>query len=447
MPLQLRRGTDSQRTNMSQPLAVGELIYVTDTGSIWVGDQAGTIGGLPIANYSLRDIQNFDAALLTSGTHTGITFTYVPNPSNPNLSKINAVVNVQLSNYVGTIKADAFKGTLVGDDSTILVDAVSGKINLNGTVDDDIIPKSFGPDLGSSAIPFNNVYVGGTVRIGSATISASSSRINLPAGSTVGGVTIGTGGAGGGVETGMNYNINIVGDDSTLIVNARTKAITAPGGVTGNLTGDVTGGLTLTKNILSTVYANTHDPASTSDSYVTVLGAKTLATNSTLYIHAGTQTAIMTRGYTTGYASTVDQQILVSRGTYQSPLAVQAGDSVGLLSFKGWDGAAYQAPAVILASVEAVSGGQQSGILSVVVKTLTDQQQFDFKANGNFKSPLLQTTVYSVAGTPLPNAATMGVGARAFVSDATVSTFASPYTGGGAQKVPVHSDGSVWRIG
>jgi hypothetical protein len=245
----------------------------------------------------------------------------------------------------------------------------------------------------------------------------------------------------------MNYNINIVGDDSTLIVNARTKAITAPGGLTGNLTGDVTGGLTLTKNILSTVYANTHDPASTSDSYVTVLGDKTLTTNSTLYIHAGTQTGIMTRGYTTGYASTVDQQILVSRGTYQSPLAVQAGDSVGLLSFKGWDGAAYQAPAVILASVEAVSGGQQSGILSVVVKTLTDQKQFDFKANGNFVSPVLATTVYSVAGTALPSAALAGVGARAFVSDATLSTFASPYTGGGAQKVPVYSDGSVWRIG
>ena len=118
MPLQLRRGTDSQRTNMSTPLATGELIYVTDTKTIWIGDGA-TVGGIPVANYSLSDIQTFDANLLTSGTHTGITFTYVPNPSNPTLSKINAVVNVELSNYAGTIKADAFKGTLVGDDSTM----------------------------------------------------------------------------------------------------------------------------------------------------------------------------------------------------------------------------------------------------------------------------------------------------------------------------------------
>lgn len=55
--------------------------------------------------------------------------------------------------------------------------------------------------------------------------------------------------------------------------------------------------------------------------------------------------------------------------------------------------------------------------------------------------------VYSVAGTPLPTAASVGMGARAFVSDATVSTFASAYVGGGANKVPVYSDGTGWFIG
>jgi hypothetical protein len=55
------------------------------------------------------------------------------------------------------------------------------------------------------------------------------------------------------------------------------------------------------------------------------------------------------------------------------------------------------------------------------------------------------TTVYTVAA--LPSAATSGVGARAFVSDANATTFASTVAGGGANAVPVYSDGTNWKIG
>lgn len=54
-------------------------------------------------------------------------------------------------------------------------------------------------------------------------------------------------------------------------------------------------------------------------------------------------------------------------------------------------------------------------------------------------------TVYTVA--TLPSAETSGVGARAFVSDANATTFASTVVGGGANKVPVYSDGTNWKIG
>ena len=55
------------------------------------------------------------------------------------------------------------------------------------------------------------------------------------------------------------------------------------------------------------------------------------------------------------------------------------------------------------------------------------------------------TTVYTVA--TLPSAATSGVGARSFVSDANATTFASIVAAGGANNVPVYSDGTNWRIG
>lgn len=47
----------------------------------------------------------------------------------------------------------------------------------------------------------------------------------------------------------------------------------------------------------------------------------------------------------------------------------------------------------------------------------------------------------------LPSASTAGAGARAMVSDANATTFNSVVAGGGANVLPVFSDGSSWRIG
>jgi hypothetical protein len=47
----------------------------------------------------------------------------------------------------------------------------------------------------------------------------------------------------------------------------------------------------------------------------------------------------------------------------------------------------------------------------------------------------------------LPSAADSGAGARAFVTDASATTFHSIVAGGGANSVPVFSDATNWRIG
>lgn len=61
--------------------------------------------------------------------------------------------------------------------------------------------------------------------------------------------------------------------------------------------------------------------------------------------------------------------------------------------------------------------------------------------NGSY----IQTPSMTVAS--LAAAATAGAGARAFVTDATATTFLSTVAGGGANKVPVVSDGTNWLIG
>ena len=67
-----------------------------------------------------------------------------------------------------------------------------------------------------------------------------------------------------------------------------------------------------------------------------------------------------------------------------------------------------------------------------------------WRVNG-FSSVNTSTSVLTVA--TLPAAATAGAGARAFVSDSTATTFAAIVAGGGANGVPVYSDGTNWRIG
>jgi hypothetical protein len=57
----------------------------------------------------------------------------------------------------------------------------------------------------------------------------------------------------------------------------------------------------------------------------------------------------------------------------------------------------------------------------------------------------IQSTTYTVA--TLPSASTVGVGARAFVTDASTPVFGTAVAGGGAVPVPVYSTGSAWNVG
>jgi hypothetical protein len=65
--------------------------------------------------------------------------------------------------------------------------------------------------------------------------------------------------------------------------------------------------------------------------------------------------------------------------------------------------------------------------------------------DGSSGAGVIQTPALTVA--TLPAAATAGAGARSFVTDANATTFLSTVAGGGANKVPVVSDGTNWLIG
>lgn len=133
-------------------------------------------------------------------------------------------------------------------------------------------------------------------------------------------------------------------------------------------------------------------------------------------------------------------------------------EAVGVLKFLNGANTAY------LAADAANTLGLRNGVNAQafnIYNTYTDASNYErlgvrWSSNVAYLGPqkagtgsdrllVVQTGIVTVAG--LPSASASGAGARAMVSDATATTFASTVSGGGANKVPVVSDGTNWLIG
>lgn len=170
MPLQIRRGNTSQRLAIT-PL-IGELIYDTTTGQIFVGD-GSTPGGVITTGVSLEDARDAAASLFTNGSHTGISFTY-----NDVADRIDATIT---ATAVGPFEGD-LTGSVFADDSTLLVNGVDASLNLDGTIKDNITPNvDSAINLGSSSRKFNDLYLSdsGSIYFGTDKISNIGSAIQF----------------------------------------------------------------------------------------------------------------------------------------------------------------------------------------------------------------------------------------------------------------------------
>jgi hypothetical protein len=314
---------------------------------------------------------------------------------------------------------------------------------------------------------------------------------------------------------GSDYNGNIIGDDSTIIVNVATKVVTASGGFIGNAT-SVTNGVYITDTGTVT---NTMLAGSIVDTKLSTISTAGKVSNSaTTATNANTASAIVSRdgsgnflaniitstlignvtgdtvGFHTGdvkgsvfandstmlingidgtlngtlvtdliqipdssvgiaFVSNTSASFAASfhNGNYATKTPIGTGVSMGAISIKGWNGTTYGFGGAIVASWEAGAVISDDAPLSTVTIASgaggSSNKFASLDSKGIWLSPLAKTTVYSAAGTAIPSAVTMGQGARAFVSDATVATFTTAYTSGGSNIVPVYSDGTIWRIG
>jgi len=250
MALRLRRGTNAERLAITP--AEGELIYTTDTKKIFTGD-GSTVGGNIVSG-----INN----LVEDGTpQLGGTL-------DMNSQQISGTGTIDITGSItssGTITASQFvgdyKGSIVGDDSTILVDAVNNKIpasalfgtasinvtgnvvgNLTGnatgqhlgTLDGDVTGSVFADD--SSVLvdgvgkAINNISTGSIATLNSTTINTTTINATTVNANLVGNTT--------GNHTG-NISGSVFGDDSSIIVD----------GINNTIAGQVNNNLVTTKRI------------------------------------------------------------------------------------------------------------------------------------------------------------------------------------------------------
>ena len=249
MALRLRRGTNASRTGVTP--AEGEIVYTTDTKKLYAGDGT-TLGGNLVSgmNDLLEDVTpqlggNLD---MNSKNITG----------NGN---INITGSVTATNFVGD-----YKGSIVGDDSTILVDAVNSKIILSNNSIKDLSDVATGTPStnqllawgGANWAPTSSVSLSGITMSGN--INANSNTIT-----NLNGLTMGSGALNMNTQAITNVTTitaatvnataidgdlsgSVFADNSTLLVDAVNGQISASivkgtfsGAVNGTLDGELTG--------------------------------------------------------------------------------------------------------------------------------------------------------------------------------------------------------------
>lgn len=452
MPLQIRRGTNLQRQAMTQALANGELLWVTDDKKLYIGDGATLPNALPpVTGFTSEEAVDAVGAALVAGnaTNTNITFTYDSVPQDFN-NRINAAVN--LSNYVGVITADAFKGSLFADDgSTVggtqaLVDSLTGTFYLDGTVATHIVPNNNEQfDLGSSANRFRDLYLSGSsIKLGAATITAIGTGVNLPAGSTINGEPLGA------FSVGQNINVNIVGDDSTVLVNTSTN--THQGQFNGLFKGSFFGE---DSTQMLDGHSNVVRASQLEIGGLTLTGtdiSRSGATNVINFRDTGidvyTEAGTFGQGYT-AYGTTLGVlassifQAATSRGTTTAPTIIQNGDTIGGIIFSPFNGTDYQLSASVTCLVDGAPTPGADAIASKIVfavansssSFVSNNNQMTFDSKGVLAAPVFKLTSYADDAARSTAIATPAAGMMVFMASGTSPTVTN--------KVVVY-DGSAW---
>lgn len=155
MALKLRRGLEADRESVT--FEEGELVYVTDTKQLWVGDGL-TPGGVKVdtvAGSSITSIGDLPDVDVTS--------------SPPNMGEVLVwdgskwVPGTVAQDGSGVVEGSNYRIGIVGDDSTLIINPTNSSVNLDGTVKGNITPDTNATlDIGSELNRFRDIYLSGS---------------------------------------------------------------------------------------------------------------------------------------------------------------------------------------------------------------------------------------------------------------------------------------------
>lgn len=317
----------------------------------------------------------------------------------------------------------------------------------------------------------------------------------LQANLTVGPITISGNVTGNYIKGNGSYLTNVTGNIhfSGANISSTTGQVSIINDtvMTGNLVlGNVS---TSIHNILgNVVFGPAIDIVASADSIITVnpTSHTPLTSNNTVHVQGYDGRSVAIGGDTFGNTNVTSGGSLFigrrARGTGDSPSAVQQGDVLATFMGRGYGTSGFKqgatSPSLQFIADENYTDTAQGTYATVNVTNIGSNiarsvMIFDSSGNiviagtttsgnvttgalvvkggagfagnvnvgGNVSATIVKTTPTTVSS--LPTAASVGAGARSFVTDANTTTFNSAVSGSGGNAMPVFSDGTSWRIG
>jgi len=371
MAFQFRRGTDAERQSIT-PKA-GEPLFVTDTGKIYVGNGT-TQGGL----------------LVSSGV------------SDDNSPSLGGNLDLNNNNIIGTGNIN-IDGTITATGSINLGDASEDNIIVGGVIGSSLIPNTDGLyDLGSSDFHWRKGYFEDVAVDGE--LIANSLQIRT-------------------IEL----------DDSTTVFDGSTSSLfvesVTANSIEGNLFGPVfaSDSTAMVDTSTKTLFSEDHFlgdiKLTTDDGTILRLGEHDNPIE--VYINGDSSAiGLGVFGETEAFPGiNPNISLLARRGQTINPSIVQNGDSLGIVTFGGYNGEEYSMSAFISAVVDDQDFGNGDTFKSTLnIGSLVGFQAGNFvtiNSDGKISAPLVQTGIYQT--TNLPDGSVVGLGTIVF--DTTTSEF------------------------
>lgn len=341
MALRLRRGTNAERQTIT-PLQ-GELIYVTDTKKLYIGDGA-TQGGVLVGP--------FDAA----------TFDIV----NDVTPQLGGNLDLNGNSIVGTGNIN-INGTITATGNIGLGDNVSDEITVTGVINSDLRPA------------IDDTYTLGDISRQWKSLWATQVNVDTT-------LAVGTRIAklGGPIE-----------DSSAVLWDAETDTISVNNVIAANLDGNLTG--SVFSDDSGTVLVDAIN--STLGTGLLLLTGRTIRVPDELILDTD-KVSQFKYGVDGNPDNMAYLNLTGARGTVEEPTSVQVGDLIGSFASAGWNGSDLETKTLITSAIDSVTGtNPRPG------KFLFSVHDFDgnystyasLNSRGVFENPIFKATPFANA--------------------------------------------------